>query len=63
MTDKLRKCIHCHEWIKPSLGEHAPGTEGDTAGTTDDPHAPGDYDNICAPCNYGLGLQGHPDRA
>lgn len=57
----LQKCIHCHEWINPELGRLSPGQEGETAGTTDNPHAPGDWDNICAPCNYNLGLRGGPN--
>jgi hypothetical protein len=57
----LRECVHCHEWIDTELGVLAPGAEGETAGTADSPHAPGDWDNICAPCNYNKGLKGGPD--
>ena len=52
----LRNCIHCGDYIETELGEEGPGEHQDAQGTADDPKAPGDWDDVCAPCFYGLGL-------
>lgn len=56
----LTRCIHCGKWINPEFGAVSPAEHSETAGTKNDPHAPGDYDNVCAPCNYDKGLRGTP---
>lgn len=61
MSRLLRQCIHCRKWIDPAFGMEAPSEHQEAAGTKRDPCAPGEYDNICAPCNYGKGLRGHVD--
>lgn len=61
--DKQRtKCKHCGAWINPAFGADGPHEHQEAQGTKRDPKAPGDYDNICAECNYGRGLGGREDR-
>jgi hypothetical protein len=57
----ITRCRHCDCLIDTQLGEIPPNGEHH-AGTTDDPRAPGDYDNVCDVCNYDLGLRGGPLR-
>jgi hypothetical protein len=57
----LRTCDYCKSWIETSYGEVSPGEHSDTVGSESDPHAPGDWDNVCAPCNYGLDRPGGPN--
>lgn len=52
-------CVYCEAVIDLSLGEDPPTGE-EHSGDRDDPRAPGDWDNICDRCNYGLGLPGGP---
>lgn len=54
----LKHCIHCNAWINTRFADDAPAKHVDAAGTMNDPRSPGDYDNICDQCNYGLGLRG-----
>ncbi len=60
MTRELTQCIHCDKWINPAFGADSPAEHQGASGTKKDPFAPGDYDNVCALCNYGKGLRGHP---
>ena len=49
----LRTCDTCGKWIDPNYGADEPAAHTDTTGTRDDPHAPADTDNECAPCAWG----------
>lgn len=52
-TNELVTCRKCGAWIQLAYGKDSPAEHTDTAGTKSDPHAPGDWNDICAPCNYG----------
>jgi hypothetical protein len=56
----LTRCCHCGKWIDPTFGADSPAEHQEARGTKRDPLAPGDYENICAPCNYEKGLRGYP---
>lgn len=57
----LNKCRHCGQYIETRFGADAPADHADAQGTREDPHAPGDWDDICARCNYDLDLRGGPN--
>lgn len=46
------RCRHCAAEIETTFGADSPAEHQDAEGTSDDPRAPGDYDNVCAVCNY-----------
>lgn len=52
----ITHCIHCGRRIDTSLGKYSPVE----APFSSKGLAPGDYENVCAPCNYGRGLRGYP---
>lgn len=54
----ITNCIHCDAFIDTKYGAYPPSEHQDHSGSEDDPMAPGDYDNICAVCNYDKGLRG-----
>jgi hypothetical protein len=54
----ITNCIHCGCFIETRLGEDPPAAHQGNAGTSDDPRAPGEYDDICDDCNYNKGLRG-----
>ena len=56
----ITNCKHCGAYIDTSLGADSPGTHQGQDGTKSKPFAPGDWDDICEPCNYGLELRGGP---
>ena len=49
---ELVRCRECGCYVKPSYGAVSPGHHQDASGTADDPRAPGDYNDICAVCDY-----------
>jgi hypothetical protein len=55
------ECIHCGATIETEYGADSPAEHAGNEGTPEDPRAPGDWNNICDVCNYGLGLRGGPD--
>lgn len=56
-------CRHCNAVIETTYGADSPADHADAEGTHDDPRAPGDWDNVCAVCNYRDGLTGSPMNA
>jgi hypothetical protein len=56
----LTECRHCGAAIETTFGADSPAEHQDAEGTPDDPRAPGDWDDVCAPCGYGEGLPGGP---
>ena len=54
--NNITRCKHCGAYINTDYGKDEPALHSDHEGTKDDPAAPGDYDDVCAMCNYGLGL-------
>lgn len=59
----MTTCHNCGAIINPEFGADSPVDHQDAEGTHDDPRAPGDYDNVCAVCNYALGVRGFPEKA
>jgi hypothetical protein len=53
-------CRNCGRTINPAFGEDHPGDHDGAEGTSDDPLAPGDWDNVCAECCYNKGVRGSP---
>lgn len=56
------KCQRCGREIETAFGADPASMHQEAMGTADDPMAPGDYDNICAICNYRDGVRGGPVR-
>lgn len=49
----ITNCKVCDAVIDTELGADSPSEHADAEGTLDDPRAPGDWDDECAPCYYG----------
>lgn len=47
------QCRVCGAWIALVYGADSPAEHANHEGTREDPRAPGDWDDICAPCGYG----------
>ena len=47
------RCGRCDRHIDTRLGLHLPARYAHRTGTADNPLAPGDFDDVCAPCDYG----------
>lgn len=58
---QLTRCLYCRSWIDTELGSLPPGSADDADGSHGNPRAPGDYDDVCDRCNYGLDLRGGPN--
>jgi hypothetical protein len=56
----ITTCRHCNATIETSFGADSPSEHAGAEGTSDDPRAPGDWDDVCDYCNYVEDKRGGP---